>query len=66
MSTFTTTTLVKQATSKDIPVDKRIDKDRYDCYMAVDGTTADKLIMFIYVRKDQTITTPSTAVWTYT
>jgi hypothetical protein len=65
MATFTSTALVKQTKSKGIDPGTRIDKDRYDCYMAVDGTTADKMHVVIYIRKDQAIATPSTMVWTY-
>jgi len=66
MSAFTSTTSVKETKSKNLPVDKRIDHDRYDCYWAVDGTTADKMIAVVYIRKSETITTPGTIVFNYT
>ena len=52
MSSQTSSTLVLQTRSKDPAVDVRIDKDRYDCYTAVDGSTADKMHIIVYLRKD--------------
>ena len=67
MSDFTSATSVLETKSKgNPPVDKRIDHDRYNCFWAVDGTTADKMFAVVYVRKDQTITTPGTIVFNYT
>lgn len=66
MAAFTSATSVKETKSKNLPVDKRIDHDRYDCYWAVDGTTADKYIAVVYVRKDQAVATPGTIVFNYT
>jgi hypothetical protein len=69
MSAFNSTTLVKQTTSKDVPVDAGIEKDRYHCYYAVDGTTADKMHVIIYLRKDVeilSVTTPGVADFNYT
>jgi hypothetical protein len=65
MSTFTSTNLVKQTRAKGIDPGTRIDKDRYDCYMAVDTSTADVMHVIVYLRKDQSMVTPSTLVWTY-
>ena len=66
MSAFTSATSVLETKSKNLPVDKRIDHDRYNCFWAVDGTTADKMIAVVYIRKDQTIATPGTIVFNYT
>jgi hypothetical protein len=65
MATLTSTAPVKQTKAKDIDPGTRIDKDRYDCYMAVDGTTADKMHVILYVRKDITVATPTNVVFTY-